>query len=148
MKEDALDQARPIVFVVDDEPAICLSLKRLVRSVGLEAETFTSAREFLRYKRPDGPACLVLDVRLPDLSGLDLQQELLDAKVDLPVIFITGLRHSHVGSRHEGRRRRISYQAVSRSRSGGCHTARDRKTQSSTATARRARPTACAPRLA
>jgi FixJ family two-component response regulator len=90
MKEDALDQARPIVFVVDDEPAICLSLKRLVRSVGLEAETFTSAREFLRSKRPDGPACLVLDVRLPDLSGLDLQQELLDAKVDLPVIFITG----------------------------------------------------------
>jgi len=90
MKEDALDQARPIVFVVDDEPAICLSLKRLVRSVGLEAETFTSAREFLRSKRPDGPACLVLDVRLPDLSGLDLQQELLDANVDLPVIFITG----------------------------------------------------------
>jgi FixJ family two-component response regulator len=90
MKEDAVDQARPIVFVVDDEPAICLSLKRLVRSVGLEAETFTSAREFLGSKRPDGPACLVLDVRLPDLSGLDLQQELLDANVDLPVIFITG----------------------------------------------------------
>jgi FixJ family two-component response regulator len=90
MKEDALDQARPIVFVVDDEPAICLSLKRLVRSVGLEAETFASAREFLRSTRPDGPACLVLDVRLPDLSGLDLQQELLDANVDLPVIFITG----------------------------------------------------------
>jgi FixJ family two-component response regulator len=90
MKEDALDEATPIVFVVDDEPAICLSLKRLVRSVGLEAETFTSAREFLRSKRPDGPACLVLDVRLPDLGGLDLQQELLDANVDLPIIFITG----------------------------------------------------------
>jgi FixJ family two-component response regulator len=80
----------PIVFVVDDEPAICLSLKRLVKSVGLEAQTFTSAQEFLRAKRPDGPGCLVLDVRLPGLSGLDLQQELLDAKVDLPIIFITG----------------------------------------------------------
>src|SRR6202167_5439822 len=80
----------PIVFVVDDEPAICLSLKRLVKSVGLEAQTFTSAQEFLRAKRPDGPSCLVLDIRLPKISGLDLQQELLDAKVDLPIIFITG----------------------------------------------------------
>lgn len=83
-------ESPPIVFVVDDEPAICLSLKRLVKSVGLEAQTFTSAQEFLRAKRPDGPGCLVLDVRLPGLSGLDLQQELLDAKVDLPIIFITG----------------------------------------------------------
>ena len=58
--------------------------------MGLEAQTFTSAHEFLRAKRPDGPGCLVLDVRLPGLSGLDLQQELLDAKVDLPIIFITG----------------------------------------------------------
>lgn len=85
-----MSESPPIVFVVDDEPAICLSLKRLVKSVGLEAQTFTSAREFLRAKRPDGPGCLVLDVRLPGLSGLDLQQELLDAKVDLPIIFITG----------------------------------------------------------
>jgi FixJ family two-component response regulator len=79
-----------MVFVVDDEPAICLSLQRLVRSVGLEAQTFSSAQEFLGAKRPDGPGCLVLDVRLPGLSGLDLQQELLDAKVDLPIVFITG----------------------------------------------------------
>jgi FixJ family two-component response regulator len=85
-----MSESPPIVFVVDDEPAICLSLKRLVKSVGLEAQTFTSAQEFLRAKRPDGPGCLVLDVRLPGLSGLDLQQELLDAKVDLPIIFITG----------------------------------------------------------
>jgi FixJ family two-component response regulator len=85
-----MNESPPIVFVVDDEPAICLSLKRLVKSVGLEAQTFTSAQEFLRAKRPDGPGCLVLDVRLPGLSGLDLQQELLDAKVDLPIIFITG----------------------------------------------------------
>jgi FixJ family two-component response regulator len=79
-----------MVFVVDDEPAICLSLQRLVRSVGLEAQTISSAQEFLGAKRPDGPGCLVLDVRLPGLSGLDLQQELLDAKVDLPIVFITG----------------------------------------------------------
>src|ERR1700684_1105415 len=85
-----MSKSPPIVFVVDDEPAICLSLKRLVKSVGLEAQTFNSAQEFLRAKRPDGPGCLVLDVRLPGLSGLDLQQELLDAKVDLPIIFITG----------------------------------------------------------
>jgi FixJ family two-component response regulator len=85
-----MSESPPIVFVVDDEPAICLSLKRLVKSVGLEAQTFTTAQEFLRAKRPDGPGCLVLDVRLPGLSGLDLQQELLDAKVDLPIIFITG----------------------------------------------------------
>ena len=85
-----MSESPPIVFVVDDEPAICLSLKRLVKSVGLEAQTFTSAQEFLRAKRPDVPGCLVLDVRLPGLSGLDLQQELLDAKVDLPIIFITG----------------------------------------------------------
>ena len=85
-----MTENRPIVFVVDDEPAICLSLQRLLRSVGLEAQTFPSAQEFLGVKHPDGPGCLVLDVRLPGLSGLDLQQELLDAKVDLPIIFITG----------------------------------------------------------
>lgn len=85
-----MTENRPIVFVVDDEPAVCLSLQRLLRSVGLEAQTFPSAQEFLGAKRPDGPGCLVLDVRLPGLSGLDLQQELLDAKVDLPIIFITG----------------------------------------------------------
>src|SRR6267154_906542 len=85
-----MTENHPIVFVVDDEPAIRLSLKRLVNSVGLEAQTFASAQEFLHAKRPDGPGCLVLDVRLPGLSGLDLQQELIDAKVDLPIVFITG----------------------------------------------------------
>src|ERR1700686_1919153 len=85
-----MTENHPIVFVVDDDPAILLSLKRLVKSVGLEAQTFTSAQEFLHAKRPDGPGCLVLDVRLPGLSGLDLQQELIDAKVDLPIVFITG----------------------------------------------------------
>jgi FixJ family two-component response regulator len=90
MTESQMTENRPIVFVVDDELAVCISLQRLLRSVGLEAQTFPSAQEFLGVKRPDGPGCLVLDVRLPGLSGLDLQQELLDAKVDLPIIFITG----------------------------------------------------------
>jgi FixJ family two-component response regulator len=85
-----MKESQPIVFVVDDDPAVGLSLKRLAKSVGLEAETFTSAQEFLRSQRPDRPGCLVLDIRMPGLSGLDLQQELLDAKIDLPIIFITG----------------------------------------------------------
>jgi FixJ family two-component response regulator len=80
----------PIIFVVDDEPLVCVSLKRLLQSIGLEARTYTSAQEFLRSARPDAPGCLVLDVRLPGLSGLDLQQELAAAKIHLPVIFITG----------------------------------------------------------
>jgi FixJ family two-component response regulator len=78
------------VFVVDDEPSVCVSLKRLLRSVGLEARTFASAQEFLRCERPNAPGCLVLDVRLPGLSGLDLQQELAVETIDLPVVFITG----------------------------------------------------------
>jgi len=85
-----MNETLPIVFVVDDESAVGVSIKRLLHSVGLEARYFTSASEFLRAKRPDAPGCIVLDVRLPDLSGLDLQQELAKANVDLPVIFVTG----------------------------------------------------------
>src|ERR1700734_815877 len=85
-----MNETPPIVYVVDDEPAVSISLKRLLRSVGLEARTYSSAQEFLSSERPDAPGCLVLDVRLPGLSGLDLQQELAAAKIDLPVIFITG----------------------------------------------------------
>ena len=85
-----MNETLPIVFVVDDESAVGVSIKRLLHSVGLEARHFTSASEFLRAKRPDAPGCVVLDVRLPDLSGLDLQQELAKANVDLPVIFVTG----------------------------------------------------------
>lgn len=80
----------PIVYVVDDEPSVCLALKRLLRSVGLEARTFISAQEFLNSGRPDAPGCLILDVRLPGLSGLDLQAGLAAEKIDLPVVFITG----------------------------------------------------------
>jgi len=85
-----MNETLPIVFVIDDESAVGVSIKRLLHSVGLEARHFTSASEFLRAKRPDAPGCIVLDVRLPDLSGLDLQQELAKANVDLPVIFVTG----------------------------------------------------------
>jgi FixJ family two-component response regulator len=85
-----MNESPPIVYVVDDEPAVSISLKRLLRSVGLEARTYASAQEFLRSDRPDASGCLILDVRLPGLSGLDLQQELTAAKIDLPVIFITG----------------------------------------------------------
>ena len=78
------------VFVVDDDLSMREALSSLLRSVGLAVETFASAREFLIYSRPDCAACLVLDVRMPGLSGLDLQQELGKAGVELPVIFITG----------------------------------------------------------
>jgi FixJ family two-component response regulator len=85
-----MSESGPIVFVVDNEPSVCASVKRLVRSVGIEVQTYGSAQEFLRGKRPDVPGCLVLDVRLPDLSGLDLQQELVKANITLPIIFVTG----------------------------------------------------------
>lgn len=85
-----MSESGPIVFVVDDEPTVCASVKRLVRSVGIDVQTYSSAQEFLRGKRPDVPGCLVLDVRLPDLSGLDLQQELAKANITLPIIFVTG----------------------------------------------------------
>jgi FixJ family two-component response regulator len=80
----------PIVFVVDDDPSVREALSSLIRSIDLNVETFSSAREFLQHKRPDVPACLVLDVRLPGLSGLDLQRELVTAKNSIPIIFITG----------------------------------------------------------
>ncbi len=79
-----------IVFVVDDDPSIREALHGLIHSVGLRAKTFGSAQEFLSSTLPDAPACLVLDVRLPGLSGLDLQRELAKAGIELPIIFITG----------------------------------------------------------
>jgi FixJ family two-component response regulator len=79
-----------MVFVVDDDASVRESLKNLIRSVGLRVELFDSAQEFLRSKRPDVPSCLVLDVRLPGLSGLDLQRHASDAAMEVPIIFITG----------------------------------------------------------
>ena len=79
-----------MVFVIDDDESIRESLKSLLRSVGLGVETFASAQEFLQSTRPDVPACLILDVRMPGLSGLDLQRELTEANIHIPIIFITG----------------------------------------------------------
>ena len=80
----------PVVFVVDDDPSIRDALTSLIRSVGLGVETFGSAQAFLRHPRPNASGCLVLDVRLPGLSGLDLQRELAAAQITMPIIFITG----------------------------------------------------------
>jgi len=85
-----MSEADAIVFVVDDDPAIRDALASLIRSVGLAVETFGSAQEFCNRQPPDGPACLVLDVRLPGLSGLELQQELAKVNASMPIIFITG----------------------------------------------------------
>jgi FixJ family two-component response regulator len=80
----------PTVFVVDDDRSVRDSLRRLVTSVGLAVEVFPTAQEFLSAPRHDAPACLVLDVRLPGLSGLDLQRELANSDATLPIIFLTG----------------------------------------------------------
>jgi FixJ family two-component response regulator len=80
----------PIVFVVDDDASVRDAVKRLIASVGLRVETFGSAREFLSRKRPEAPGCLVLDVRLPDLGGLEFQRALAEANIHIPIIFITG----------------------------------------------------------
>ena len=80
----------PTVFVVDDDVAVREALSSLVRSIGLNVEMFSSAMEFLRRKRLDAPACLVLDVRLPGLSGMEVQRELTAADNQIPIIFITG----------------------------------------------------------
>ena len=79
-----------VVFVVDDDASLRESLKNLIRSVGLRVEAFPSAQEFLQSKRPDVPGCMILDVRLPGLSGLDLQKRMAEADVEIPIIFITG----------------------------------------------------------
>ena len=81
---------RAIVFVVDDDPSMRRALEALLRSVGLDARLFASAREFTQAQRPDAPGCLVLDVRLPGMSGLAFQEELAKTGVAIPVIFISG----------------------------------------------------------
>jgi FixJ family two-component response regulator len=83
-------EAKPTVFIVDDDPAIRESLGGLVRSVGLEVKALGSVPEFLKAERPSGPTCLVLDIRLPGRSGLELQRDLSAANIHVPIIFITG----------------------------------------------------------
>src|SRR5450432_3582439 len=83
-------EAQPIVFVIDDDESIREALKSLLRSVGLRVELFGAASEFLQSKLPDVPSCLVLDVRLPGVSGLDFQAELGNTHIHIPIVFITG----------------------------------------------------------
>ena len=85
-----MSEKRATVFVVDDDASMRRSLDTLLRSVGLDVHLFSSAQEFMQAERPDAPGCLVLDVRLPGMSGLAFQQELAKARIALPVIFITG----------------------------------------------------------
>jgi FixJ family two-component response regulator len=86
----AMSQATPIVFVVDDDVSVRESLEALIRCAGWQPETFASAQEFLSRPRVRAPSCLVLDVTLPDLNGLDLQKRVAVHRMDLPIIFITG----------------------------------------------------------
>ena len=80
----------PTVFVVDDDDLVRASIQGMLKSVGLHSETFATPQEFLRSKPSDGPSCLVLDVRLPGVNGLDFQRELADASIRIPIIFVTG----------------------------------------------------------
>jgi FixJ family two-component response regulator len=82
--------AGPTVYVVDDDDLVRASIQGMLKSVGLRSETFATAQAFISSKRPDAPSCLVLDVRLPGISGLDFQRELVDAGIRIPIIFVTG----------------------------------------------------------
>jgi FixJ family two-component response regulator len=83
-------EGTPMVFVIDDDAHVRAAVEGLLKSVGLRSQSFGTGQEFLRSERPDAPSCLVLDVRLPGINGLDFQRELADAGVPIPIIFITG----------------------------------------------------------
>jgi FixJ family two-component response regulator len=85
-----MTEAPPIVYVVDDDPSVRRAIKRLIESEGLRVELFGSAPEFLQGRRPDAPSCLVLDISLPGINGLDFQHQLAEAGIRIPIIFITG----------------------------------------------------------
>jgi FixJ family two-component response regulator len=86
---EAIVTTDAMVFVVDDDPSVRRAIKRLVESVGLQVELFGSAQQFLQARRPDLPSCLVLDIRLPGISGLDFQRELAETDIPIPIIFLT-----------------------------------------------------------
>lgn len=83
-------EAAATVFIVDDDPHVRGAIQRMLKSAGLRSESFGTAQEFMRRKVPDGPTCLVLDVRLSGASGLDLQRELKEAGIEIPIVFLTG----------------------------------------------------------
>src|ERR1700759_2022340 len=90
LRVEVMPESGPPVLVIDDDPALRESVRRLLRSVGLDARLFVSVPDFLKSDRPNGPTCLVLDIRLPGRSGLDFQRELAAADIQIPIIFITG----------------------------------------------------------
>ena len=85
-----MTDGKPVVYVVDDDPSVREALERLLRSADYGAKTFASASEFLDFSGPDAPGCLVLDIRMPELSGLELQDRLAEKGVSLPIVFLTG----------------------------------------------------------
>src|SRR6202048_5037256 len=90
LRVEVMSETGPPVLVIDDDPALRESVGRLLRSVGLDARLFASVPDFLKSDRPNGPTCLVLDIRFPGRSGLDFQRELAAADIQIPIIFITG----------------------------------------------------------
>ncbi len=88
--KNQMSDTPPVVFIVDDDASMRGAVSSLIRSIGLRVEAFASAPEFFSAKRPDAACCLILDVRLPGVSGLDFQAELTKAKIQIPIIFITG----------------------------------------------------------
>jgi FixJ family two-component response regulator len=89
-RHGTVSENTPVVFVIDDNPSVREALDSLIRSVHLDVQSFGSTDEFLQFERPEAPGCIILDVRLPGLSGLDFQREMMKSNIDLPVIFITG----------------------------------------------------------
>jgi FixJ family two-component response regulator len=85
-----MTEDRPTIFVIDDDVSVRDAIKGVLKSVGLRAETFESTQHFLSRRPSDGPSCLILDVRLPGLSGLDFQHELAQANMNIPIVFVTG----------------------------------------------------------
>ncbi|MCU0596893.1 MAG: response regulator transcription factor [Desulfobacterota bacterium] len=85
-----MTEEKPIVYVVDDDPSVRKALERLLRSAGHDAKAFASAFEFLNFSHPDAPGCLILDIKMPKVSGLDLQDRLSEKGISFPIIFITG----------------------------------------------------------
>jgi RNA polymerase sigma factor (sigma-70 family) len=84
-----MSSATPVIFIIDDDPGVRAATQRVLKSVGLRSEGFATAQDFLQRPPFDGPSCLILDVRLPGISGLDLQRKLIEARVQIPIIFIT-----------------------------------------------------------
>src|SRR5215469_22357 len=118
--------AAPAVFVIDDDASVRGAIGSLIRSVGLRTEVFASVSEFLAHKHSSTTSCLILDVRLPGVSGLEFQSELAKANAEIPIIFIRPWRYTHDSEGNEGWSCRVFDQTISRSGSVGCHPSRAR----------------------